>query len=51
MTSFTYTVELCDTDVVMLESALKMMIEHSEQKRAEGEGAPPSTSSAPACLG
>lgn len=40
MTTYAYDITMNDSEVIMLQAALEMMIEHCEAKIAAGEGAP-----------
>jgi hypothetical protein len=40
MTTFSYTLVLNDSEVIMLEAALQMMLAHCKQKLADGPEAP-----------
>ena len=40
MTTFAYTITLDDSEAIMLQSALELMIKHCQEKLNEGAGAP-----------
>jgi len=40
MTSYAYTITLDDSEAIMLEAALELMIKHCQEKLDEGAGAP-----------
>lgn len=40
MTTFAYHITLNDTEYIMMSAALKLMIEHCQQKLDEGESSP-----------
>lgn len=40
MTTFAYTITLNDSEAIMLQSALELMIKHCQEKLNEGAGAP-----------
>lgn len=40
MTTFSYTITMNDSEAIMLEAALELMINHCEQKLDEGAGSP-----------
>ena len=40
MTTFSYTLELNDSEVIMLEAALQMMVKHCQEKLSAGPEAP-----------
>ena len=40
MTTYAYRLTLRDTEYLMMEAALKLMVQHCKEKLAQGEGAP-----------
>jgi hypothetical protein len=40
MTTFAYTITMDDSEVIMLQAALELMIKHCQNKLDEGAGAP-----------
>ena len=40
MTTYVYRLTLNDSECIMMEAALKLMIKHCTEKLAQGEGAP-----------
>ncbi|MBS1950126.1 MAG: hypothetical protein OJF59_000166 [Cytophagales bacterium] len=40
MSTYAYTIVFNDSEIIMLQSALSLMIDHCQKKLDEGEGAP-----------